>query len=385
MSAAKKKTTKKRGVDAPSVTWEQARAFRLARMHLVDPLGPRSVRKVVRDLGGVQAQVASAGELQIAVRAQGLAQGAIERAIYKQRTLVKSWMMRGTLHWVDAADYAVWAAASRTRAPWNKNYWQKYFGVTAKQVEAAVDAIGNALDGQCLTREQIADEVHARLKNKAIDEQLRSGWGSVLKIAASQGMLCFGPSEGRNVAFVRPDQWLKGFKHLDVDESIAEVLRRYLVAHGPATREEFARWWGFQPADARRVIESIESELVLVDREGDKAYVLKKDLKAIQTAEEDAELRALGMFDAYTLAGLPHTSIVPTAKKALVYRTGAWVSQVIMRGGQVVGVWTHKAKPSGTDFEVKLFKKKSVPKSTIERALEPLLPFTGDIKALKIA
>ena len=221
--------------------------------------------------------------------------------------------------------------------------------------------------GQCLTREQVADEVHARVKNKAIDELMRSGWGSVLKIAASQGTLCFGPNEGRNVAFVRPDQWLKGFKHLDVDESIAEVLRRYLVAHGPATREEFARWWGFQPADARKVIESIENELTLVDRDGDKAYVLKKDLKALETAEEDDEVRALGMFDAYTLAGLPHPSIVPKAKKALVYRTGAWVSQTIMRGGQVVGVWTHKAKPAGTDFEVKLFKKGSVPKTKIQK------------------
>ncbi|HYI44485.1 MAG TPA: crosslink repair DNA glycosylase YcaQ family protein, partial [Actinomycetota bacterium] len=269
MSAAKKKTSKKKGIDGPPITWEQARAFRLARMHLADPLGPRSVRKVVRDLGGIQAQVASAGELQCAVRAQGLAPGAIERAIYKQRTLVKSWMMRGTLHWVDAADYPVWAAASRTRAPWNKKYWQKYFGVTGKQVEDAVDAIATALDRQCLTREQVADEVHARVKNKAIDELMRSGWGSVLKIAASQGTLCFGPNEGRNVAFVRPDQWLKGFKHLDTEKSIAEVLRRYLVAHGPATREEFARWWGFQPADARRVIESIENELTLVDRDGD--------------------------------------------------------------------------------------------------------------------
>ncbi|HYI44047.1 MAG TPA: crosslink repair DNA glycosylase YcaQ family protein, partial [Actinomycetota bacterium] len=162
-------------------------------------------------------------------------------------------------------------------------------------------------------------------------------------------------------------------------------LRRYLVAHGPATREEFARWWGFQPADARRVIESIENELTLVDRDGDKAYVLKKDLKTLEKSEEDDEVRALGMFDAYTLAGLPHPSIVPKNKKSVVYRTGAWVSQVIVRGGQVVGVWTHKAKPTGTDFEVKLFTKRSVSKAAVERALEPLLPFTGDIRTLKVS
>jgi hypothetical protein len=177
---------------------------------------------------------------------------------------------------------------------------------------------------------------------------------------------------------------LKGWKELDTDEAIAAVLRRYLSAHAPAAREEFARWWGFMPADARKVIESIEKELVLVDRAGDKAYILKKDLRALESAEEDTQVRALGMFDAYTLAGLPHESIVPKAKKALVYRTGAWVSQVIMRGGVVIGVWTHKATKSGTNFDVKLFRKRSVPKVAVEEALEPLLPFVGEIGALKV-
>lgn len=365
--------------DLPQVTWEQTRAFRMQRMHLIDPLGARSLVKLTSNLGGIQAQVHSAAELQAAVRLDGLAPGVVERAIYKNRTLVKTWMMRGTIHYLAAADLPVWAAASATRRTWNKPYWQKAFGIAEKDVRLAIEIIPQVLDGACLTREEIADEVHRVTKNAALDELMRAGWGSVLKIVAAEGLLCFGPSKGRNVTFVRPDQWLEDWTEMPpTEEAMSEILRRYLASHGPATREEFARWWGFQPADATKAINALEGELVGVDRDGDKAYLLRKNLKAVMAAEEDTEVRMLGMFDAYTLAGLPHDAIVPKARKGEVYRAGAWVSQVVLRGGRVVGVWTHERKPKGTAVEVKLFDRKAATRPKIERALEQLRPFIGE-------
>ena len=111
------------------------------------PLGPRSVRKVIRISEASRPRLHRPVSCSAPFGHTVSLRGRSNVPIYKQRTVVKSWMMRGTLHWVDAADYPVWAAASRTRAPWNKKYWQKYFGVTGKQVEAAVDAIADALDG----------------------------------------------------------------------------------------------------------------------------------------------------------------------------------------------------------------------------------------------
>lgn len=366
------------------VNWEQTRGFRLRRMHLVEPLGPRSLRKVAKDLGGVQAQVHSAAELQFAARMDGLGVGAVERAIYSSRTLVKTWMMRGTIHYLDSNDLALWAAASETRKTWNKPYWQKAFGISAKNVEDALAAIDAVVGAEPLTREQLADEVLAKTKNKALDELMRQGWGSILKIAAAQGLLCFGPSRSRNVTFVRPESWLKTWRPASTEDAIVEVCRRYLATHGPATREEFARWWGFMPPAAGKVIDAMGDEVVPVDREGDKAYVLARDLDALSTVASDDELRALGMFDAYTLAGLPHDQIVPKAHKAKVYRTGAWVSQVIARGGRVIGTWTHERKPKGTIVEVGMFPRQKVSRKAIENALERLQPFLGKITKLTI-
>lgn len=364
--------------------WAQARAFRLRRMRLSDPLGPRSLPKLAAELGGIQAQVHSAAELQAAVRLDGLKPGAVERALYTNRSLVKTWMMRGTIHYLDPIDLPVWAAASATRQTWNKPYWQKAFGIKEKDVEAAIELVPKVLGSKTLTREEIADEVHRSTRNKALDELMRQGWGSVLKIVAAEGLLCFGPPKGRNVTFVRPDRWLKSWtKPPSTDKAIEEVFRRYLASHGPATREEFARWWGFAPPDATKVIDRLGDELVKVDRAGDKAFLLTDDIKTLATATEDDEIRMLGMFDAYTLAGLPHEEIVPKKRKALVYRTGAWVSQVVMRGGRVIGVWTHERKPKGTNVDVKLFEK-GPSKETLSTALAPLEPFIGPVVSLSL-
>lgn len=353
-------------------------------MHLVDPLGPRSLRKVAKDLGGIQAQVHSAAELQFAARLNGLRQGALERALFQSKTLVKTWMMRGTIHYLDRDDLPVWAAASETRQTWHKAYWQKSFGVTANDIRLALDAIDKVIGAEPLTREALADKVHRRTKNDALDDLMRQGWGSVLKIAAAQGLLCFGPPLGRNVTFVRPESWLNEWRWPSVETSIVEVLRRYLASHAPATREEFARWWGFKPADARRVLEAMGDEIVMVDRTGDKAYVLKRDLESLRNAAEDQRIRLLGMFDAYTLAGLPHDQIVATADKGKVYRTGAWVSQVVMRGGRIVGTWAHQRKPTGTIVEVAPFPRQKVARHDVEEALRRLQPFLGEISRVTI-
>ena len=368
------------------MTWAQACAFRLQRMHLVRRLGPRSLRRVARDLGGIQAQVHSAAQLQCAVRLDGLAPQAVENALYKGKTLVKTWMMRGTIHYLDPNDLPVWAAASATRRTWNKPYWQKAFGITAKDVQAAIEIIPQALDGACLTREALADEVHRITRSAALDELMRAGWGSILKIVAAEGGLCFGPNEGRNVTFTRPDQWLKEWREPPpLEEAMKEVCKRYLASHGPATREELARWWGFTPPDATRVLTRLEDQVLLIDREGDNAYILAGDLSALDAAKKDNRVRLLPMFDAYTLAALPHNSVVPKARRNEVYRKGAWVSQVVTRGGRVVGVWTHERKAKGTVIDVNLFRRNSASKAEVKAALTPITPFIGDVAKLSIA
>jgi hypothetical protein len=288
-------------------------------------------------------------------------------------------MMRGTIHLLAAEDLAVWASASTTRPTWNKGFWKKNFGVEEKDIQAASDIVESVMSAEGMTRDAIADAVFAKVKNQAIDELLRAGWGSFLKIIAARGQLCFGVPEGRNVTFVRPDMWVKDWQSIDTDAALREVCRRYLGSHGPATREEFARWWGFAPARANQVLEELTGETVIVNREGDAAYVLKKDLKKLESSREDDEIRNLGLFDAYVLSGLPHDQIIPKFHKDKVLTTGAWVQRTVLRGGRVVGVWTVETKGKARRVELKPFKKGDVSKSEFSAALAPFVPFVGEL------
>ena len=136
--------------------------------------------------------------------------------------------------------------------------------------DALLEAIGEALDGRCLTREELADEV-ARRAGAWARERMASTWGVLLAPATYTGRLCFGPSQGAKVTFVRADQWAGTWQELDPDEALREVFRRYLAAYGPATHRDFAEWFSLRPGEAWSLVESLAGELEAVDVEGRRA------------------------------------------------------------------------------------------------------------------
>jgi hypothetical protein len=192
------------------LSWKQVRAFRLERS--LD--GSGGLVETARRLGGVHAQVMSSAELALAARVDGLRVEDVREALWDQRLLVKTWAMRGTLHLLPADDLPLWAGALPTRSYlWRSAAWTRYFGISVEELEALVAAIGAALDGSGLTREELAEAVGERAGPRA-QEQLASGWGTLLKPVAMVGGLVFGPNRGRNVAFVDPHEWVGPFEAL---------------------------------------------------------------------------------------------------------------------------------------------------------------------------
>ena len=200
--------------------------------------------EVVRDVCGIQAQVMGAAELAIAARVDSLTQEDVRSELWAKRSLAKTWTIRGTLHLHAADELPLWTAAVRAvGAPWHESY-----GLTAKQGQKVLDAIGDALDGRCLLRDELADEV-AKRAGEWTREKIGSGWGYIIGSAAAVGKLCHGPPQGTKVTFVRTDQWV-GWSDVDPEEALAEACRRFLETYGPAGRREFAGWFGIKPAAA---------------------------------------------------------------------------------------------------------------------------------------
>jgi len=171
--------------------------------------------------------------------------------------------MRGPLHLVPAADLPLFTAAMQTRWMHLRNSWLKWVQMSEPEFWGVVDAISHALEGEALTREELIQKV-VKGRPEHVREAMKSGWGGMLKPVARRGLLCFGPSRGQSVTFVRPEQWLGTWRQVDPDEALVEVARRYLRAYGPATKADFARWWGNWPGVGSAAWAGLAAELVRV-------------------------------------------------------------------------------------------------------------------------
>ncbi|MBI3965538.1 MAG: AlkZ family DNA glycosylase [Chloroflexi bacterium] len=327
-----------------SLTWEQALAWRLGRHFLDEPTEEGAVA-IARRLSGVHAQVMSSAELAIGIRTQGTSPADVQSAIGRERSLVKTWTVRGTLHLVAAEDLPMWVAALRGRTNYLSPAWLRYHGVTADEMQAIIEAIPQALDGRALTREALAREV-ARLSGQLqIEQCAKESWGMTLKPAAYQGLLCFGPNEGRNVTFVQPRQWVGDWREWSSAAAIAEILRRFLDAYGPANREDFGRWFGLEPRPTRELFERHAAELVPVDVEGYRAWLTRDGAQQLTTAAVADLVRLVPGFDPYVVASLRHAEhLMPGPFKHLISRQAGWISPVLLVNGRFAGTWRHEQK-----------------------------------------
>ena len=325
---------------AAELSWAEVNAWRLARHHL-DARAPKAkLAQVVGDIGAVQAQVMSAAELQVAVRVDCTVQD-VRDALWKRRTLVKTWLMRGTLHLARASDLPLFTAAMSRRWIKANQAWLKFFSVSESDVWQLAGAIGAALDGTPRTREELIAIV-GRGRSAKVNEALRSGWGGMLKPAARNGHLCFGPSRGQSVTFVNPRSWLGAWRDVDPEAALVEMARRYAHSYGPSNKHDFAIWWGNWTGVGAGAWGGLGAELVPVSVEGWRTHMLRQDLKRIASSQRrPTRVNLLPNFDPYLMGHANRDHLFERVHRSKVSRTAGWISPVVLVDGRVVGVWSY--------------------------------------------
>jgi winged helix DNA-binding protein len=324
------------------LSWEQALAWRMRRQ-LLDPIGHLSVPEVVRRLCGVQAQVASSAELAVRVRRQSSRPGEINRALSEGR-LIKTWAMRGTLHLLTPEEGGAFLSLLAAGRSWERPSWVRWFGVGPKEIETLRAAVREALDGTVLTREDLVAAVTARPGLGHVGEELRSGWGTVLKPLAWQGDLCFGPMRGSRVTFMRPDHASTRWAGVpDSDDAAPTVIAAYFRAYGPATIENFRSFMARGRISARQLrtwFAAAGDLLAEVEVDGDRALVLAEDQDELAATKVSAEVRLLPGFDQYVMGpGTEDGHVVPAARRSAVSKQSGWIAPVVVHGGIVRGIW----------------------------------------------
>ena len=263
-----------------------------------------------------------AAELALSARVRGLTQERVREALWQERTLAKTWTIRGTLHLHPADELPLWTAAARAVEP----PWYEAYGLTASQADKVLDAIADALDGRALLREELADEV-ARRAGAWTREKIASGWGYIIGSAAGIGKLCHGPPRGAKVTFVRTDQWIE-WKDVDPQAALEDACRRFVATYGPAGPAEFAGWFGIKPADAKRLFAKLDQM--------PQPPLRKRSV---------APLRLLPEYDCYVMGFRERDQLVPEAVRELVKRhnrgryEGIAGVPTLVIDGVVAGIW----------------------------------------------
>jgi hypothetical protein len=370
----------KANIEAPLATlnWDQVLAWRLKRQFLDQRAPKDDALAVAATIGGLHAQVMSSAELTLWARVEDLDRDMVRKALWEDRSLVKVWAMRGTLHLFPSVEYSFWQAAAITR-PFQWGAWQNYLQVTREDLEKIFEAVGDVLRGKLLTREELGAAVGEKTGNPTLGELIQGSWGSLLKPPTYRGDLCFGPSIGQKVRFTRPDEWLPTWQPADPEEARNFVTRRYLAAYGPATRDELRLWWGTGAGDANKMIAGLDGEVAIVEIEGIPAYALATDLPDIEASSLGRSVNLLPAFDQYVIASPRNQSrVIPDGTLKRISRNQGWFSPVLLINGQMAGVWRHERKGSRLLVQIEPFFKIPVwAKKSAETEAERLAKFLG--------
>ena len=340
-----------------SLSSPEIASFRLRRHHLGDEI-PADPVTICRDICGVQAQVMSAAYLQLWARNHTISRAEIETALWKSRTLVKTSLMRQTIHLVPADEFLLYISALRNSRVAGALRIMAKFGISPEEAGALTALIMNALSSGPLSRAAITAAVRPRV-SKRVRAWMEKVW-SIVRIPVAEGLICYGPGEGNQVKFIRVDHWLPKvrlpkLKPFSEIKAQSELFRKYLRAYGPATANDFAHWAGIPMKDSRQACEHLKDknedknknknkdEVVQVAAEGTTCMMLRDDLRSLSGPPPDrGSVKLLPIFDPFLLAHAEKDHLVESRHYKRVYRNQGWISPVILLEGKIAGTWSYK-------------------------------------------
>lgn len=319
---------------ARSLSANDLRAVRMTAQ-LLGGKRAHDVCAVVTRLCALQAQSAAAARLAVRVRTHGLTADDVDRATTAKPTVVRTWAMRGTLHMVAAADVR-WIVKLLGPVFIQRGHRRRLqLGLDERTCQRGVEAIEEVLaGGSPLTRARLVERI---AEHGVLIDPRSQAPAHLVAYAAMRGLICRGPDlEHDEPTYVLLDEWVGTSPARDREDSLADLGRRYLSAHGPATAADFATWSGLPAADVRRAFGLLGHELVKVQAAGARMVALA-EMALDQPAKCPARL--LGHFDAYLLGYRGRNLILESRYRKRIQAGGGMIAPAVLAGGRVVGTW----------------------------------------------
>jgi hypothetical protein len=321
--------------------------LRAAAQRLHRPAELRTAADVARAMAGAQAQDARAGRLSFRARNARLTAADVDRARTEERSLVRAWAMRGTIHLLHAED-AAWMLPlfEPGIAEWSRRRLGQ-LGLSEARVERALNEVRRALEADGpLGRSELTERILA--KGVKLDQSTRL---HVFSLAVTSGIACFGPDIAGNTALVLRRDWLGRPPPHDRESALRDLARRYLAAFGPATEADFAGWAGLPLRDIRIGLTGIAGELSET-RVGD-APAWKPGRGAPRPRK--GVIRLLPAFDTYLMGHRDRDFIAPPERWQRILPGGGILRPAILVDGRAVGVWSSKRSDRKLKVEIEPF------------------------------
>jgi winged helix DNA-binding protein len=348
---------------------DQVRLLRMRSQRLAGER-PTGVHALLRAVTALQAQLTPAVRLAVRARSEGLDVGAVRRACDQERSAVRTWVMRGTLHMVAAED-AGWmvallgpalAAGGRGR--------RLQLGLDDELCARALPVIREVLAASGpLSRADLVLALAA--KGVAIDPSGQAP-AHLVAFAALHGLICRGPDLERDEpGYVLLDDWTGPQPTLEPDEALAELARHYFAAYGPAGARDLAAWAGIALGRASRACAALGGELEPVEVAGEPAWMLAAAEPDRLGASGPDRLGASGPcvrllpnFDAYLLGYRDRELALPARFAKRVSGGGGMIAPVLVVDGRVLGTWRQRRARDRVTVELRPFE-------PLDRALLP--------------
>jgi Winged helix DNA-binding domain len=328
----------------PRLSWDDVRARRLTRHALAAP-STTSPAEIVAAICGAHAQLMSAAELALGLRGTTLTRADVRAALGQERSLVKTFGPRGTVHLLPGRDLPTWCGALGSLPA--TSGLPRHARLDRDQLAAVLAALDSELAAGELTAAELDDAVSTACGPWALDLVIPafSGhwprWRQALGPAANAGVLCFAAPRGRTVTYTSPRRWLPGFRPAAAEQARTWLLRSYLHAYGPATSAQLAQWLAAPRRWAEDLLAENRDRVEAVALEGEPAWVNRADATA-EPADVPA-VRLLPYFDPYVVGSHPRELLFPGAMAQRALSGGqAGTFPVLVLDGVVAGVWHHR-------------------------------------------
>lgn len=384
-----------------SLSGDQIRSHRI-RAHHLDARRGRDFLLEAAGACGLQNSPPGAWETALFNRIDGLSLDALRNELYEEKTLVQAWSFRGAPVVFPASESGIFLhplAAAPGEEPWiytrGISAALDFLHMDFEEVFSYVREAAAYLDSHTVTGKEELDQTLASLIGERLPADRRALWDSpsmygqpdrqtaggaavsfLLRPCSFLGLTVFGKRTGASQDFTSYRRWT-GSEAAVLPEAEKRLTEKYFHCYGPSTVQEFAKWLGCSPRQAKRLFEKAASALEPVQAGGKTGHILSSDRESFLKGEEACTSRKegealltprhlllLGAHDPYLDPGHREILLEEKALWPRVWRTVANPGAVI-RDGRIVGIWKTKKQSAGgrrkepeasrTDISIELF------------------------------